>query len=69
MTAEGTCDFDGSMGEITDIVLIDGGLVISFNPGFDIADEQILRLKRADDGSWHGTLDGDPPRPVVMRRP
>lgn len=63
------CDWDGVTAEITDIVLVDGGLVISFNPSADVADEQVFHLKPVGDGSWRGTLDGRPPRRVLMLRP
>ncbi|MFZ2871434.1 hypothetical protein [Zavarzinia sp.] len=64
-----SCDWDGVTAEITDIVLVDGGLIISFNPSADVADEQVFRLQPVDDGSWRGTLDGRPPRRVLMRHP
>ncbi|PWR21700.1 hypothetical protein [Zavarzinia compransoris] len=67
--ADGACDWDGATGEITDVVLIDGGVTISFNPGAEIGDEQNLRLTPAADGTWRGTLVGKPPRRVVMVRP
>lgn len=63
------CDWDGVTAEITDIVLIDGGLIITFNPSADVADEQTFRLKPAGDGTWRGTVDGEPPRKVLMVRP
>ncbi len=63
------CDWDGVTAEITDIVLVDGGLIVSFNPSADVADEQVFRLKPVGDGSWRGTLDGRPPRRVLMRHP
>ncbi|PWR24162.1 hypothetical protein [Zavarzinia aquatilis] len=63
------CDWDGVTAEITDIVLVDGGLIISFNPSADVADEQVFHLKPVGDGSWRGTLEGQPPRRVLMRRP
>lgn len=67
--ATDACDWDGATGEITDIVLIDGGVIISFNPGADITDEQNLHLAPAADGTWRGTLGGRPARKVVMIRP
>lgn len=67
--SDGVCDWDGTMGEITDIVMIDGGVIISLLPGYDVADEQNLRLKPAADGVWRGTIDDAAPRPVVMTRP
>jgi len=69
LPATDACDWDGATGEITDIVLIDGGVTISFNPGADIADERNLRLVPAADGTWRGTLGSRPARKVVMIRP
>lgn len=64
-----SCQWDGISGEITDIVLIDGGVLISFMPGADAGDEQNLRLSPRKDGSWGGAIEGSPPRRVLMIRP
>jgi hypothetical protein len=69
VAAGGDCEWDGISGEVTDIVLTDTGVLISFNPSADADDEQNLRLAPQPDGSWTGTLDGRPARQVKMSRP
>lgn len=69
VSMEGDCDWDGITGEITDITLTDAGVIISFNPTANADDEQNLRLAAQPDGSWTGTLEGDPARAVRMSRP
>jgi len=69
VAASDDCEWDGITGEVTDIVLTDTGVLVSFNPSADADAEQNLRLAPQPDGSWTGTLDGRPPRQVKMSRP